>query len=350
MINLLCISSDLDIITYNMLGSLKSRGYNIFITYSTKNEHQKIEEIGCKGVKIFPLKGKLNIKNILLINKIIKKYQIQINYCLTSTGIANATLASAFRKIKTIAYRGTQAKIRPTDPTYYLGILNPKLNTVVCETRDIKAQLTKYYSNNKLIVNPKPYKTDWVKNAILNPKELNGIPKDAFVVICIAKTKGRPHKGLTELIKGVHLLKNKTIHLLHIGDYDESNYELAKQGNNADQIHFAGFKHDAIHYLPKSDVCICPSTRDAAPLAIKEAMACGKPSIVTDIPGARELVVHQKTGLTIPPNSPEAIAKAIEYLASQPHKTEAFGKAAKEHLEKTFCMKNYLEKFDLVFK
>lgn len=350
MINLLCISSDVDIITYNMLGLLRFKGYKIYITYSSETELNKIKEFGCIAIQINKLKGKLNFKNIKELRKAIIKYKIDINYCLTSTGLSNALMASLDKKVKTVAYRGTQAKIRITDPTYYLGILNPKVNHVVCETEDIKENLKKYYSEKNLTLNPKPYEIEWIEDAIENPKMINSIPEKAFIVTCIAKTKGRPYKGLTQLINGMNLLDNDNIHLLHIGDYDQSDYDLAKNGRKASQIHFIGFKADAIYYLPNSSTCICPSTRDAAPIALKEAMACGVACIVTDILGARDLVIDKKTGLIISSDSPEEIARALEFMYLNPEKTKNFGIEGKKYLQNKFNMESYLENYDSVFK
>ena len=60
---------------------------------------------------------------------------------------------------------------------------------------------------------------------------------------------------------------------------------MAQNGPAAKQIHMLGPHKDAVYYLPGKDVCICPSTRDASPRSLREAMACKVACIVTDIPG-----------------------------------------------------------------
>ena len=63
-----------------------------------------------------------------------------------------------------------------------------------------------------------------------------------------------------------------------------------------------------------------PLSGDASPRSLREAMACKVACIVTDIPGARELVVDGQTGMIIRPDSPEAIAASIGTLARIPKK------------------------------
>ena len=95
-----------------------------------------------------------------------------------------------------VGYRGTQAKIRRSDPTYYLGILNPRIAHVMCATEDIKQQLARFISPDRMTVSPKPYEVMWMEDVWAHPKSVAGIPSTAFQVICLANTKGRSFKGL----------------------------------------------------------------------------------------------------------------------------------------------------------
>ena len=194
---------------------------------------------------------------------------------------------------------------------------------MMCATQDIKEQLSKFISPAKMTVNPKPYDVNWMKDAFTHPQSVEGIPDDAFQVVCLANTKHRPFKGLRQLIAGMHLIEDPRVHLIHLGDYDEADYQLAQQGPAAARIHMLGLRKDAVHFLPGKDVCICPSIRDASPRSLREAMACKVACIVTDIPGLRELVVDGQTGMIIRPDSPEAIAASIGTLARDPEKTKS---------------------------
>lgn len=350
MINVLCVSNLVDTIIYGMFSELRAYGYKVFITATTEEQVEKIEKGGCHAVRIPNYNAKFSYKAIKSIRNALKQNNIQVVYAINSSDLSNSLFASYGLPIKTVAYRGTQAKIRKSDPTYYLGILHPKVSHIVCATEDIYLNLQSLFDKKMLTLNPKPYKVEWVSEAIQNPKKANDIPDDAFLVTHIALAKNRPFKGLSNLIEGFHLIDNSAIYLLHIGDYDEVDFNKAKSGKNADRIHFIGKQRDAVHYLPKSNVCICPSTRDASPRSLREAMACEVACIVTDIPGARDLVKHNETGLVIEPNSQQAIAEAITNLAGNKDKTRLFGINGREYILSKFSMEKYLHNFDTVFR
>ena len=167
--------------------------------------------------------------------------------------------------------------------------------------------------------------------------------------IYIGSTKGRPFKGLTFLIKAFQILNDPVAHLVVIGDYDDSDYELARKGPGGERIHFLGARTDAINFLPKQDLFILPALRDASPRVVREAMACGVPCIVTDIPGARDLIVDNESGILVPSRSPEMIAQAIRTLIGDRDRLKALSVASRERIIRDFSVETYVEYFNKLF-
>lgn len=347
--NVLCVSHKVDIINYGMLKAITGEGFNAYVTYTSEDEKNAMQE-GVLGIQIPPFRRKFNWPAIRAIHKIIKDYKIDVIYAINSSDLSNALFATWGTQTKVVGYRGTQAKIRRSDLTYYLGTLNPRVDHIMCATTDIKDQLSNFISPAKMTVNPKPYDVSWMDDAFAHPKTVEGIPNNAFQIICLANTRNRPFKGLRLLISGMHLIDDPNIHLIHLGDYDEADFHLAQHGPKAAQIHMLGLRKDAIYYLPGKDVCICPSTRDASPRSLREAMACKLACIVTDIPGARELVVHGQTGLIIKAGSPEAIAESIKTLANNREMTKALGVAGYQRIITTYTMEKYINNLKTVFQ
>ncbi len=52
---------------------------------------------------------------------------------------------------------------------------------------------------------------------------------------------------------------------------------------------------------------------------------------------------HQETGLVVQPNDAGALAEAISYLLANPEIRERLGKAARERVEKYFCLDKMVE-------
>jgi len=63
---------------------------------------------------------------------------------------------------------------------------------------------------------------------------------------------------------------------------------------------------------------VLPSYREGVPRSIIEGMAAGRPAVVTDVRGCRELVTHGVNGFIVPPGEPRALARALEAMVSLP--------------------------------
>lgn len=62
------------------------------------------------------------------------------------------------------------------------------------------------------------------------------------------------------------------------------------------------------------DVFVHASLRDGMPNALLEAMACGKPVVVTPVGGMAEVVEDRANGLVVPVDDADALRRAIETL------------------------------------
>ncbi len=89
--------------------------------------------------------------------------------------------------------------------------------------------------------------------------------------------------------------------------------------------------------VPHSEImaCLHAATAAVAPsrwqeplgLVAVEAMAAGTPVVVTDVGALPEVIVHEETGLVVPPNDPIALAAAIDAIVGNPHLGQRYGAA-----------------------
>lgn len=64
-------------------------------------------------------------------------------------------------------------------------------------------------------------------------------------------------------------------------------------------------------YYQAADVVVSVSSNDSLPNCMMEAMACGIPVVMGDIPQIREWVTDGVNGLLVPPRDPEALSDAL---------------------------------------
>jgi glycosyltransferase involved in cell wall biosynthesis len=100
-----------------------------------------------------------------------------------------------------------------------------------------------------------------------------------------------------------------------------------------DRISFEGFRPDPAPYLARAGVFLLPSRFEGMPNALLEAMAQGIPPIVTDAsPGPLEVVEDGRSGLVVPTDDPDALARAMERLATDPALRHRMGAEARRRL------------------
>lgn len=73
-----------------------------------------------------------------------------------------------------------------------------------------------------------------------------------------------------------------------------------------------------------------------SPLKLYEYAACGRPVIVTDLPGLNDFVVATGCGIVIPCDDPAALCTAVRELLEDPEKREAMGKVGAELVRESF--------------
>ncbi|MEH2364416.1 glycosyltransferase family 4 protein [Nostoc sp.] len=105
-----------------------------------------------------------------------------------------------------------------------------------------------------------------------------------------------------------------------------SEQELKNQASDigiADKVDFLGFQQDIAEIYRWLDIVVHASTQpEPFGLAIIEAMACGKPVIVSQAGGATELFTHNYDAVGVPPGEPIALAAAILDLLDKPEKRQ----------------------------
>lgn len=83
--------------------------------------------------------------------------------------------------------------------------------------------------------------------------------------------------------------------------------------------------HERPDYYGTSDIYLCPTRRASFGITLLEAMACGRPMVISDIIGFRELVGSVGCAVLVPPDDPRAWADTVVELLADPARREAMG-------------------------
>jgi GalNAc-alpha-(1->4)-GalNAc-alpha-(1->3)-diNAcBac-PP-undecaprenol alpha-1,4-N-acetyl-D-galactosaminyltransferase len=106
-------------------------------------------------------------------------------------------------------------------------------------------------------------------------------------------------------------------HLRIVGDGPQrTDYEalIARLGIG-NSVQLAGFRSDIPAELREAAFAVLPSRVEGFPNALIEAMALGRPVVVSDTPPAcREIITHEADGLLYDGRSPDALAAALRRM------------------------------------
>lgn len=122
------------------------------------------------------------------------------------------------------------------------------------------------------------------------------------------------------LIEAIALLKHKypQVKLLLVGE-GELRPLLCRQiqdlGLSAN-VSLLGERDDITDLLNVLDIYAMSSRWEGVGRALTEAMYWGLPIVATTVNGVKEVILHQETGLLVPPRDPKALATAIDRLVS----------------------------------
>jgi glycosyltransferase involved in cell wall biosynthesis len=109
--------------------------------------------------------------------------------------------------------------------------------------------------------------------------------------------------------------------------------EAARLGLTA---RFHGFDPEFRSKIRELDVFVLPTRGDNLPVSILEAMANALPVVSTRVGGIPEQIEDGATGYLVEPGDVDGLAAAMEKLAADPARREAFGRAGAAKAEREF--------------
>jgi glycosyltransferase involved in cell wall biosynthesis len=154
-----------------------------------------------------------------------------------------------------------------------------------------------------------------------------GVEGDAPLLAAVAHL--RKTKGVDYLVRAfAEVLREYGTAVLVIvgnGAEREALEAQARLLGVADKIRFVGHREDVPEILAAADVFVCPSLLEGSCGSALEAMAAGKPMVVTPVGEARDLVPQSESGVVVAPADAQALAKGLCQVLGQRERWAAMG-------------------------
>ncbi|WP_108468448.1 glycosyltransferase family 4 protein [Polynucleobacter difficilis] len=150
-------------------------------------------------------------------------------------------------------------------------------------------------------------------------------------------------KGVFEYVEAAKILKKRgnSADFWLIGAPDPSNpgsieFSQVEVWRKEGFVECLGYRTEIAELYSKASIITLPSYGEGLPKSLIEAAACGRPVITTNVPGCRDAIIQDITGLLVPPGDAMALANAIEKLLLDERARIKMGDAGRKLAEKEF--------------
>lgn len=234
------------------------------------------------------------------------------------------------------------------------------INKIVVLDNRIKRIIKNYYHKEAVVIRSGIDLDDYKKEiSQVSAREQLKIDKNSFVFVCFSIFF--PHRRFEDVIEAFKQLytKNSNARLIIIGSsqFDHDYYwKIKKMIENyglqaAITIYNTFLSEEAVRkYLTASDVFIFPNEKQTWGLTVIEAMALGKPCIVSDGAGVHEIINNGDNGLIFKCRDVDDLVGKMYKLMKDDVLRARIGKNAREFVFSNFSWENYAGQMMKIFQ
>ena len=157
-------------------------------------------------------------------------------------------------------------------------------------------------------------------------------------------------KGVGEFVEAARVLKGRGVvaRFWLAGSPDPGNLtsisekELSHWSKDG-CVETLGYRSDIANLFANSNIIVLPSYREGLPKALVEAAACGRAVVTTDVPGCRDAIEPESTGILVPVRDASGLADAIQFLIENPERRKQMGVSGRALAEREFAIEQVVD-------
>lgn len=201
-----------------------------------------------------------------------------------------------------------------------------------------------------------------IPNGVITPSEptcsrteflvRQDLPSDAKLIFVTGRLA--PQKRLRDLLWAIQLLRqaDPRCYLIICGDGPER-FSLPQHARNLEcleHVRFLGHREDASSLLHLADVFWLGSEFEGMSNSLMEALACGVPVVVSDIPPNRELVTHGEEGFIVDVGDSPGFAQFTLKLIEDAELAAQLGAGAARRMARDYSVAAMVASYADVFR
>ena len=338
--------------------SAKKKGYEVHIACGMTDKQSYMQDLGLITHSLNLSRGSTSIRQELKsyndIKNILKTVQPDIIHFVTIKPVLYGGIASRFIHLKNrvfaisgLGYVFTSNSLKTSIlrffivQLYKIALGGSNLKVIVQNLNDKEILTKNKIVQDKFITLIRGSGVD-IKHYTYE-KEPSGTP------IIVMASRLLNDKGVMEFTQAAKILLSKDINAIFrlYGDIDEDNpaslnlEELTKI-KNEDIVEIHGYEKNIANVFSNSNIVVLPSYREGLPKVLIEAAASGRAVVTTDVPGCRDAIEAEKTGLLVKVKDSQSLANAIKKLIQDKSLRISMGDAGRALAKSEFTIEKVI--------
>ena len=170
-------------------------------------------------------------------------------------------------------------------------------------------------------------------------------PTDRLIVVAARLETQKGHRFLIEAMPLIlQEFPNTHVAFLGEGTLRTELERMVEEKNLSARIHFAGYQTGIWSWFCAADLSVLPSLFEGLPMTALESLAADCPIVATAVDGTPEVVMHEKTGLLVPPSNADALALAIRKMLRDPIRARQMASAGRQYVQENFTVEKLVER------
>ncbi len=230
-------------------------------------------------------------------------------------------------------------------------------DAVVAVSREVESRIRTYVRGGRprVVTIPNAVDPEMFGEKVPTHEEICrqfGFPPDALIVVNVANLVWKKgHRYLLAAARRVVDQEPRARFLLvGLGPLGPELAREARQYGLNGHVVFTGFRADAMTLMAAADLFVLASVHEGLPVSLLEAMALGKPAVVTRVGGIPEVVLPGQTAALVEPMDVSGLTTAILSLLHDSARRARMGEMARQHIRERYGMAQMVKAVEDVYR
>lgn len=341
---------------------LLKEGYEVHLLSSTSEIKKKLESFGIIVHNInLDRKSWSIFKNLILFARVylfIKRFKPKILHLISIKPVLIGGIAARLAMIDSVIYSISGLGHVYIDDSRFSHVKQYIINLLYSVSLKIKNSIIIFQNDEDKNFFIKKFRIPENRIVLIRGSGVNlqlykpSVSKeDNKVVKILMISRLLREKGVFEYVEALECLNKKNINAEFIlaGLPDSGNPSTITQKElclikSIDNLNYLGYVDNVPKLLQDVDVMVLPSYREGFSKVLIEASAAGLPIVTTNVPGCRDAIIENKTGILVEPRNSKKLAGAIAALINDKALRKNMGLHARLIAEKNYDVHEVVNK------